>query len=167
MFTPPPAGRIVVFVGNRFPSGTSLRGVPMAVSAVVGVVLAALVALVFTATDWSGLAWAAVPVSGLAGWLLVRVPKGPGRTKGIIGAALVFATTVSLGSVLLFMLATMASALMPGSSVSRPETPVGYLISLMLALVSVTPFLAVPAFIVGTAWAVLVRRIAGGTEATA
>lgn len=160
--------RIVILVGNTFPGGNSLRRVPTAVvSAVVGVLLAAPVALVFTATDWSGLAWAAVPVSGLAGRLLARVPQGPGRPKGIIGAALVFGVMVSFGSVLLFMLATMASALLRGSTVSRPETPVGYLTFLILVLVSVTPFLAVPAVIVGTAWAVLVRRIAGSTEATA
>jgi hypothetical protein len=65
--------------------------------------------------------------------------------------------------VLLFILATMVAALLPASTVARPETPVGYLIVLVLTLIAITPILAVPAGVIGLVWAALVRRIGGRT----
>lgn len=133
--------------------------------AVVGVLLTAPVALLFTGSEAAGMAWATVPVAGVAGWRLAGVPFRPERTQQILRAALAFGGIVAIGGVLLFMLVTMAAALVPGSTVARPESPIGYVIMLALTLVAMTPVVAVPAGFVGLAWAGLVRRFGGSAQA--
>jgi hypothetical protein len=155
---------IVILMGIKFPATGPSRFTTSVVGAVVGVLLTAPIALLFTGSEAVGMAWATVPVAGLAGWRLAAVPFGPERSQRILRAALAFGGIVAFGGVLLFILVTMAAALVPGSTVARPESPIGYVIMLVLTLVAMTPVVAVPAGLIGLAWAGLVRRLGGAAQ---
>jgi hypothetical protein len=125
----------------------------------VGILLTVPIAAVVSRTDAAGLAWAAVPGAGFAGWRLGPSPLGPDGNRRVLQAALAFGLLVAFGGVLVSTIASMLASLLPGSTVARPETPFGYMIFLLLTLVSMTPLIAIPAGIVGLVWAGLVRRI--------
>lgn len=139
---------------------------PQAIATVLAAIVTGLVAALFVGSGYdAAMAWATVPVAALAGWCLAAVPLNSDRLRGILSGGFAFGASVALGGVLLFILATMVAALLPGSTVARPEGPLGYVIVLVLILVTMTPIVAVPASLVGLVWAIAVRRLVGRPQA--
>jgi hypothetical protein len=155
-----PFYRIVIPMSIMFPESSGpWRFPPRVVGVVTGIALTVAVAAVIPGTEAAGLAWATVPVAALVGWRLTDAALGPGRIQRTFGAALAFGCLVAFGGVFLYTSVAMVAASLPGSTVSRPETPFGYAIFLALTLVTMTPFVAIPAGIIGLLWAVFVRGL--------
>ena len=117
------------------------------------------VAALFTTTQFGPIFWWAVVAAVPIGWFLGIRAVGSAGLVQVGGVGLAFGLLVALAGVTLFVVGSMLSALLPGSTVSRAETPFGYLIMLALSLVSLTWIVVIPTTAAGIVWVALVRLL--------
>ena len=142
-------------VGNKFLAWSRIR----ATGSLVGAFVFAALAFLLGTRDLAGVAWAGVTAAAVSGWLLGEMPLGVSRFGAILRAGVTFGVCVSVGSLLLYAVAIMAAALLPGSTVSTPETPWGYLLTGVVVVGAMTPVLIIPVSLVGVVWAATVRQL--------
>jgi hypothetical protein len=126
--------------------------------------ITALVALPVAGTDLGPLAMTCVPVAVLVGLVLANLPARARNWRQILLSGVAFGLSLALGGVLLYLLVAMAAALLPGSTVARPEGPLGYVAFFVISLLSLTPFVAIGTSGLGLVWASAVRFIGHSLE---
>jgi hypothetical protein len=126
-------------------------------SALLAGALTALVATPLVRTDLGALAWACVPMAVVVALWIARLPRPSLGWGNVVARAVTFGLVVALGGVVLYLVIAMGSALLPGSTVARPEGPVGYLMFFAISVVSLTPFVAIVTSLIGLVWAGVVH----------
>lgn len=117
--------------------------------------------LVGLPTPWVplyGFALAAAPVAAVLGWW-----AGPRVVGGTLREVIVWALLVggfaAGGGLLIYSVAAMLVSMLPGSGLTQPETPYGYVIHPVLMVAVLGPFLAIPGSVLAAIWAVALRWI--------
>jgi hypothetical protein len=105
-----------------------------------------------------GFAFAAIPGAAVLGWWL-----GPrtayGTTREAVVLALLLGGFAAAAGILTYFAATVVSSMLSSSTLTQPETPLGYVVFPVLLLATLGPFLAVPGALLAGTWAFLLRRI--------
>src|SRR5262245_4195256 len=115
------------------------------------------VALGLAASDFGPLSWASIVVAGSVGWLLADIPVRTPARRQIVIAAVAFGLLVAVIAVAGYVLVSMVAAALPGGLVG-PESPLGYILFMIIAVAALSPFVAVITSVIGLAWAGLVRQ---------
>jgi hypothetical protein len=112
-----------------------------------------LAAVALGRTNFGPIALACLPVSIGVAYRLSRLRTEPRNRQQTVIASAAFGGLVAVGGMAIYLLATMGLALVPGSTVSRPETPLGYLLIFVISMAAMVPIVAIGTTAIGLIWA--------------